>query len=295
MTDIKRTDRITQKSLVAFFLLAYGITWGLSVLATKNLLPFTLPPLLMNACALLLHYGPAFAAIIMAAIGSGRIGVYALLGRLGRWRVGLGWYLFIFLFPLLVRLAAVGMDTLLGGKLPSFFSSSGVPKGNPAILLPVVFLAVLFQAGLAEEIGWRGYGLPGLQQRYGALTSSLILGVVWAAWHFHPLNFTLLWPLAFWYFFTIIPFAILLTWIYNNTGASILMAVLFHTASNVCDWIVPTLPAVANASSIRPFIIQGILTWVIAIIIIAIYGPKRLSRKIPAQDQERPNTGSLSK
>ncbi|NUM46207.1 MAG: CPBP family intramembrane metalloprotease [Anaerolineales bacterium] len=227
MIDKKRTERISHKSLVAFFLLAYGITWGLSILATKDLLPFSIPPLPMNVSALLLHYGPAFAAIIMAFIGSGRVGVNALLARLGRWRVKPMWYLFIFLFPLLVRLSAVGMDVLLGGRPPVFFSATGVPTGNPVLLLPVVFLAVLFQAGLAEEIGWRGYGLPGLQQRYGALTASLILGVIWAAWHFHPLNFAVLWPQAFWYFFSVIPFTILLTWINNNTGESLLMAVLF--------------------------------------------------------------------
>jgi hypothetical protein len=69
MTDIRGTDRISPKSPVAFFLLAYVITWGLSILATKDLLPFSIPPLLMNVSAILLHYGPAFAAIIMAAIG----------------------------------------------------------------------------------------------------------------------------------------------------------------------------------------------------------------------------------
>jgi uncharacterized protein len=286
MTDMKPTARISQRSLLAFFLLAYAITWGLSILGTKDLLPFSLPPVVMNVSAILLHYGPTLAAILMAASGSGRAGVRALLGRLGRWRVGLGWYVFIFLFPLLVRLAAVGIDTLMGGRLPVFFSAAGVPKGNPALVLPVVFLAVLFQAGLAEEIGWRGFGLPGLQQRYSALTASLILGVIWAAWHFHPINFPSLWPQAFWYLFNSIPFTILLTWVYNNTGGSLLLAVLFHTASNVCDWIVPTFTAVSDASGIQAFIIKGILVWVTAIIIIGIYGPKRLSRKMPAQQSE---------
>jgi membrane protease YdiL (CAAX protease family) len=283
MTMKQQTDRIPRSSLIIFFLLAYGITWGLSVIATKGLLPFTVPPLLMNMSAVLLHYGPAIAAIILAGIGGGRNGVSTLLGKIGRWRVGVMWYLFIFIYPLLLRLAAVGIDALLGGKLPSFFSSGQVPGGNPALLIPVVFLAVLFQAGLAEEIGWRGFGLPGLQQRYSALTASLILGVIWGAWHFSPVNFAALWPQAFWFFFNILPFTILLTWVYNNTNESLLLAVLFHTASNVCDWIVPTLPAVANAGGIRPFIIQGVLIWITAIVVIAIYGPKHLRRNIPIQ------------
>jgi membrane protease YdiL (CAAX protease family) len=283
MTTKQQSDRIPRSSLIIFFLLAYGITWGLSVIATKGLLPFTIPPLLMNVSAILLHYGPAIAAIIMASIGGGRSGVFTLLGKIGRWRVGVMWYLFIFIYPLLLRLAAVGIDTLLGGKLPSFFSAGEVPGGSLALLIPVVFLGVLFQAGLAEEIGWRGYGLPGLQQRYSALTASLILGVIWGLWHFHPVNFAGLWPQAFWFFFNVIPFTVLLTWVYNNTNESLLLVVLFHTASNVCDWIVPTFSTVANASGIRPFIIMGVLVWITAIVVIAIYGPKHLSRNIRIQ------------
>jgi membrane protease YdiL (CAAX protease family) len=283
MTTKQQSDRIPRSSLIIFFLLAYGITWGLSIIATKGLLPFTIPPLLMNVSAILLHYGPAIAAIIIVSITGGRSGVQALMGKLGRWRVGLGWYLVIFLLPVLLRLASVGIDVLLGGKLPPLFSSASVPSGNPFLLIPVVFLIIFFQAGLAEEIGWRGYGLPGLQQRYSALTASLILGVVWALWHFNPINFDTLWPYAFWYFFNVIPFTILVTWIYNNTRESLLMVALFHTASNVSDWIVPTLPTVTNATGIRPFIILGTLVWIAALVVIAIYGSKHLSRNIPIQ------------
>ncbi len=92
------TEKITQRSLVVFFLLAFGITWGLSVIATEGLLPVALPPMLMNISAVLLHYGPALAAIILIGITGGRSAFRSLLGKLGQWRVGFGWYLFIFLY-----------------------------------------------------------------------------------------------------------------------------------------------------------------------------------------------------
>jgi membrane protease YdiL (CAAX protease family) len=282
------TQKITTRSLIVYFLLAFGITWGLSIIATKDLLPFAIPVPLRNISGILLHYGPALAAIILVGVTGGRSSLREFLGKLGHWRVGIGWYLFVFLFPPLVHLAAVVIDVLLGGQWPPFMSAAAVgsPAGvNPAIFIPIVFLAVFFQAGLAEEIGWRGYALPGLQQRYGALTSSIILGIFWWLWHFHPVNFPAYRPTAFSFLFNILAFTILLTWIYNNTDGSILMAVLFHTVSNVCDWIIPTSMAAANITSTRPSIIQGILTWIFAIGIIMYFGAKQLSRKSPAKSQ----------
>jgi membrane protease YdiL (CAAX protease family) len=278
------TEKITQRSLIVFFLLTFGITWGLSVIATEHLLPVSLPPALMTISAILLHYGPALAAIILVGITGGRSAFRSLLGKLVQWRVGFGWYLFIFLYPLLLRLAAVGIDVLLGGQWPAFLNAADVPAGNPALLIPVVFLAVFFQAGLAEEIGWRGYALPGLQKRYGAVVSSVILGIIWCLWHFHPLNFPTLWPMAGWYLYNTFPFVILLTLVYNNTEGSILLAALFHTASNVSDWIVPTFSVVAGSTGLRPFIIQGTLGWIFAIGVIIIFGAKHLRRKGAAQN-----------
>jgi membrane protease YdiL (CAAX protease family) len=157
----------------------------------------------------------------------------------------------------------------------------------------VVFLLVFFQAGLAEEIGWRGYALPGLQQRYSALTASLILGIIWALWHFSPVNFATLWPYAFWYIYNVIPFTIIVTWVYNNTNESLLLVALFHTASNVSDWMVPTMPTVSNATGIRPFIILGTIVWITALAITAIYGSRHLSHKALIQDEIRPMSNLL--
>lgn len=271
------TQKNSARALTSFFLLAFGITWGLSVFTVKDILPFHVPPILVSLSAILLHYGPAIAAIFMA----GRGGIKDLVGRLAIWHVGSGWYGFVFLYPLALRLTATGVDMWLGGKPPEFLQSPGLEGVNPVLLLPVVFIVVFFQAGLAEEIGWRGYALPRLLQRFGPLTSSLILGVIWGAWHFHPQNAAQILPLAPWYFLDILAFTIVLTWVFNKTGGSLLLVALLHTASNVSDWIVPTFPAVAGAASLRPFIIQGGLGWVAVIVIGLQSGVKTVRRKIP--------------
>ncbi|HEY6371821.1 MAG TPA: CPBP family intramembrane glutamic endopeptidase, partial [Candidatus Sulfotelmatobacter sp.] len=41
----------------------------------------------------------------------------------------------------------------------------------------------LFQGPLAEELGWRGFLLPHLLNKYSPLLASVIVGVIWAAWH----------------------------------------------------------------------------------------------------------------
>lgn len=264
-----------QKRVWVFFLLAYVVTWGVSALVTY----VAVSPLVKGLGSLLLHYGPALAAIFLAWRLEGGAGLRNLFSGLGRWRVGIQWYLFIFLFPLGVRsLAAVG-NVLLGGAWPLFFNSPDVPVGNPLLLIIPIFLVVLLQAGIAEEIGWRGYALPRLQTRYTALVSSLILGVVWTFWHYHPQNLPSLVKLGPWFFMAVLPLTLLMTWVYNNTDNSLLLLVLFHTASNVSDWIVPINPSLTSTGTIQAFIINVVLLWIVALIILVRYGPEDLMIK----------------
>lgn len=267
-----------RNSLVAYFVLAYGITWILSIMATKGLLPFQLPTAIRTLGSILLHYGPALAAIIVAGIVGGRAGVRELLSRFREWRVGVNWYLFVLLYPTIARLIAVGLNVLLGGTLPAFFRARGIPEGNPVVLFMPVFVGVLFQAGIAEEIGWRGFALPRLQTRYSALTSSLILGVLWALWHFHPQSWSDLAPIAFWYILGVLSLTVILTWVYNNTRGSLLVAVLFHTASNTADWIVPIASFITGVSDVRAFVLLHVLNLIVAIALIVVFGRANLSR-----------------
>jgi membrane protease YdiL (CAAX protease family) len=273
---LKKYNRLLRYPLVTYFLLAYLISWGLSLNATRGLLPFVVPPLLGMLAVFLYHFGPSLAGIILTAIGAGRAGVRILLRPLGRLRVGIGWYLFIILYPFALRLAA-GLNAILGGPTSSFFSSQGlgIPAGNLLVTAPLVFPGTLIFAGVAEEISWRGFALPRLQFRFGALSASLILAAIWALWHYNPLNLSSFGSVLPLHALSVIGFTILLTWVYNSTGSSLGMTVLFHGISNFADWVVHV--SLVYAGDLQSYFVYALLNLAAALIIVLVFGRENLS------------------
>jgi membrane protease YdiL (CAAX protease family) len=122
---------------------------------------------------------------------------------------------------------AVVLPGVLGTVRPNGLQASFTTY---LMFLPLTVLI----SGLAEEPGWRGFALPHLQERFGPLLGTLILGVLWAIWHF-PLFLTgwarssdLLTLVEFTVTATTV--AIILTWVFNNTRGSLLIAMLLHGA-----------------------------------------------------------------
>ena len=97
----------------------------------------------------------------------------------------------------------------------------------------------LFGGPLGEEIGWRGYALPQLLSRHSPLTSSLILGLVWGAWH-APLHLRGVYDASVargWVgvglrLISSVGLAVIFTWLYQRCGRSLLIMVLLHTSLN---------------------------------------------------------------
>ena len=108
-------------------------------------------------------------------------------------------------------------------------------------LLVYLFVELTFGA-LSEELGWRGYALDELQSRWSALRSSLVLGFIWAFWHTPAFLIPGLsqYEMGGIFSTTYVSFilsvalgSVLITWVYNNTGRSILVAgFLMHFAQN---------------------------------------------------------------
>jgi len=266
---VDKPNPIRRYPLAAFFILAYAISWGLSLFAARGVLPFAVPPAVALIGGLLYHFGPALAAIGVAASLAGWAGMRGLLRPLGQWRVGVGWYLFIALYPLALRLAAVSLGRLFGGPAPVFFDSPslGLPAASPWLLALPVFLSTLILTGVAEEIGWRGFALPRLQIRFNALVSSLILAALWAPWHYNPLNLPGIRPIIPWHALSVLAMTVLMTWVYNNTRGSLLIVVLFHAFSNFSDWVVPTAP-VALGGSTAALTAQVVLNLAVALAVV---------------------------
>jgi len=128
----RKPNLIRRYPLAVFFVLAYVISWGLSLFAARGALPFAVPPVVALIGGLLYHFGPALAGIGVAATLAGRAGVRGLLRPLGQWRVGVGWYLFIALYPIALRLAAVNLGRLFGGPRRSFSTRSRWACPRPA-------------------------------------------------------------------------------------------------------------------------------------------------------------------
>jgi len=107
----------------------------------------------------------------------------------------------------------------------------------PAALL--MFIA-FFIGALGEELGWSGYILDALQERWNALQASVILGLVGIVWHLVPLLLIHRSPtwIAWWCLYAVAA-RILTVWLYNNTGKSVFAAALFHATLNLSFMLFP--------------------------------------------------------
>ena len=163
-----------QNALLLYFVGAYVWTRSLNlakILAQRHIVSVPMPFIVLDIAAGL---GPLVAALGVTSYEAGGAGRRALLGQLLRWRVPGRWYVIAVLGPVVLTAAAFGGWVATGGSAPPTEALARWTR------LPVFFVYILLAGGgMDEELGWRGYALPRLQQRYGALIASVILGLFW--------------------------------------------------------------------------------------------------------------------
>ncbi len=301
---------ISAHPLVAYFAIAFAGTWAflLPFALSRNvnglgILPFRIPDTaFLIAFVLGTLAGPALASLSVTAITSGRAGLRLLLRRCVQWRVGIGWYLIAIFGPLLIL--GVGYSVFLGVNLPLALLIKW------PLLFTVFFPQAVFAiltASFAEELGWRGFALPRLQQRYGPVLGTIILGTLHGLWHL-PAFFTgLLGPFSLpkyaSFLFGAIALSFLFTWLFNHTRGSVLMATLLHGSNNAATGLLVLLiPAhLIVAGWANSFVYGGwatvVVVGVVALLLIIFtkgrlgYNPERNAQLIEVpQPEEAPLT-----
>jgi len=190
-------------------------------------------------------WAPTLAAIIIAALYGGRREIKAIFTRLVVWKAHIKWYFFIIMIPAITAILAVGVHVAMGGTAPTF----PLFKENQGRILMVffVFLFPLTSSAFFEEIGFRGYALPKLQERWGPLLGTLILGVFFGAWllpeFYNPTSAQYALGLGYygWFIVTEIAWSIIMTWVFNRTkGSSLIAGYLFHAMFNAWPFLLLT-------------------------------------------------------
>lgn len=226
--------------VLSFFTLAFGLSWmawtpyilGNTGLGLEP--DFQLPTGTMGQLVGMLpgaYLGPLSAAFIVTALAEGRAGLRLWAKRLVRWRVGWTWYVgVVLLVP-----ATILLTTLI---LPGALDGLTIPAvGVLALFAPMLVIQFLTTA-MAEEPGWRDFALPRLQEKFGPVLGTTILGVLWGCWHL-PLFFTewggypnISWVEPVVFVLSAVPLSFVMTWLFNRTNQSLPLVMLFHAAIN---------------------------------------------------------------
>ena len=254
------------RSPLFFFLLVIVFSipfWAVGPVAERFLpeaLTASLPVSALMACA------PIFAAVVLTWREGGTGAVKGLLRRaLDYKRISKKvWYVPILFFWPALMVLQYGLVSLVRGPLP---------RPQIPVVMVLVSFGMFFVGAVGEEVGWQGYAIDPLQERWNALRASLLLGSLWAVWHIIPmiqLNRAPAW--IAWQGMTMVLARILIVWLYNNTGKAVLAAILFHAMNNVT-----TVLLASYGWPYDPFSAVIILA-VSAALITFLWGPETLAR-----------------
>ncbi|NTW96924.1 MAG: CPBP family intramembrane metalloprotease [Oscillochloris sp.] len=252
------------RSPLAYVVLTFGLSipfWVVGAVSQFPLLP-SIP------IAALMIVAPVTTALLLVYRENRSAGVAALLKRsLDFRRVHAKiWYV-----PTILLMPGI----MIGSYLAMRLMGVALPALQLSLTTTLILFIVFFVAAIGEELGWSGYTIDPLQERYGALGGALVLGLVWAVWHVIPLvqahrsvQFIAWWSLG------TLASRVIITWLYNNMGRSVFVTVLFHTMMNLTWQLFPTHGAYAYYDPR----VSGLITAAVAVVVVVVWGPRTLVR-----------------
>jgi len=271
--------------LVSFFILAYAIAWGafgiIALIARQAGLDSAQTLMAMGEAyqfegvnlgvqnwlvyllTRLADFSFSIAGVIMISVTAGRVGLRELWERLTRFRIGWGWYV-VGLLPVFLYILATA---LAGAFSPADLSMSAITTALFS-LHAGFFVSLFLRGAMGEELGLRGFALPRLQENNSPFRASLIIGLLWGAWHLPVLiGREVLSIVAF----SLLSFGLsfLFTYMFKGSGGSLIPVLLFHATQNWEEGFETVFPAligtdwelVSTLALLLIGIVAGVLVW----------------------------------
>jgi membrane protease YdiL (CAAX protease family) len=272
MTDSPATHRrwrvasvISSHSTAAFFILAVALSWGMWIPLFVAIPSATSVVMMPGA------FGPALAAVVVLWAQGESVREWLVDGL--DWHLPKRWYAAALGLPLgLALVLGVGLAIRTGQ-----FTTDRLPQA--AAMYPVIVAITALLGGGQEEFGWRGFALPALQERYDALTATVLIGLAWAIWHLPAFAFEIPGYTSSFvlYALLVVGISVVLTWLYNSTGGSILLAMLFHGGVNAAPSIGTVFVGDISTVGVSPYLILVPAVWIVTLLLLLRYGRDSLS------------------
>lgn len=283
---------IKRHPVLTYFALTFTISWGgILIVIGPGGIPGTTAQIekLFPIALMTLLVGPSVAGILLTGLIYGREGFREFLSRLLKWRVSVRWYVVALLAtPFLVTVTLLVLSLSSPAFLPGVFTTD-----DKASLL-LTGIAVGLMGGLLEELGWTGFAVPKLRLRYGVLTTGLIVGFLWGAWHFlvtfwasgdssGALSLPLLLPPLLFYAVLLPVYRVLMVWVYDRTE-SLLVAILMHASLTASTVFILQPQATALVTY---YLVLAAVLWIFVAVVAVAKGGKLSRHPIGLKEEEK--------
>lgn len=185
-------------------------------------------------------YGPTIMGIALTYFYGKKAGLKLFFRRLLLTKTALKWAALALVIGPFLYVLSLALYVALGNEL-------GTINYGLIPWIPVVLAVSVVFGPLAEEFGWRGFLLPLLDYRNKAISSSVIVGFIWALWH-APLfwaqtgtaisGFPVTVFTAGLFFAAVIGSSFIYTFLFSRTNESISIAIMLHLSMNGAGTIV---------------------------------------------------------
>ena len=239
-------EQNTERKPWIFFLLTFAYSWLLWLPSMLSGWGVEMPFDISVYTAIVVPIGafaPMFAAVTLIVRNGRWPGVKAFFRKAFDFRVKPLYYILALLLPIIIHAVAHYSALVLGLEVADTLFPADLPVSPIIMAIPYFFLMLIIGGG-QEEFGWRGYAQQPLQERFGVVPASLMIGVVWGFWHLPlwvmPGDGHSTYPfIAFLIMTTSI--SVVYAWLYNASDQKLIIAMIFHAMSNTAAPLLPFL------------------------------------------------------